>query len=40
MRSRKNLDWLPGEDRRDELPTETKDIHLVILDALMSGEVS
>ena len=40
MWSRKTLDWLPGEHRHDELPTETKDIHLVILDALMSGEVS
>ena len=34
----KGLDQLPGECRPDHFSTQTKDIHVVIFDALMSGE--
>ena len=34
----KGLDQFPGERRPDHFPTQTKDIHVVIFDALMGME--
>ena len=34
----KGLDQFPGERRTDHFSTQTKDIHVVIFDALMGGE--
>ena len=34
----KGLDQFPGERRPDHFSTQTKDIHVVIFDALMGGE--
>jgi hypothetical protein len=34
----KGLDQFPGERRPDDFSAQTEDIHVVIFDALMSGE--
>jgi hypothetical protein len=34
----KGLDQFPGEPRPDHFSAQTEDIHVVIFDALMSGE--
>jgi hypothetical protein len=38
MSGQKGLDQFPGERRPDHFSTQTKDIHVVIFDALVGGE--